>query len=333
MLDFNECLNIYQMRQKHKSLDNIAKELNMNISSVYRRAERGESIFLSQDKLSKTTSNMIDNEIYESFGIVNNKPTKEDLARLEINSRFKKAKKVLTLPDLHIPYNISMNGINKFIADYKPDVIIYLGDVLDLPYFGKYDELSKVETGIRYKPECKIARELIEEQIRLGKSSEVYYLEGNHEFRVNKYLSKHPEGVGSLEVPNMLKLKELGVQWKPENELLQIGELFFTHGYYYNISHTQKHLSVYNRNIIYAHTHQIQIFSGYRAYDRIVPYVAKSIGCLTKLNPSYLRNKPNSWSNAFHISEIEEDGQFFDQIVDIKNDEFRLLGSRIKYKL
>jgi predicted phosphodiesterase len=240
-------------------------------------------------------------------------------------------KKVVVLPDIHVPYNISLVCIEKFLADYRPDIIIWLGDTLDLDYMSKYTTENTLITGEKYKPECDTVAEMLSRHMTLSGASEGYYLEGNHEYRAVKYLEKNPAGMGTLEVPNMLKLSDKGIKWIPMNKLVPIGKISFTHGTYYSKFHADKHVLNYGRNIMYGHTHNIQTFSGIRPYDVQLPHVAKSIGCLCTINPTYMKNRPNAWINAFAIVEIEADGTYTDTVVHIVQNSFRIPGMQVRY--
>lgn len=239
--------------------------------------------------------------------------------------------KVVALPDIHYPFNINMKCIDDFLADYQPDVIIWLGDTLDFDYLSKYTKENKLVTADKLKPDCDTVSIMLDYYMTISKASKAYYLEGNHEFRMVKHLEKEPAGIGSLEVYNLLKLKEKGIIWSPMNKLVQVGKLYFTHGTYFSKFHADKHVANYGRNIVYGHTHTIQSYSGMRPYDVKVPHIAQSIGCLCTINPTYMRNNPNRWVNAFYIAEIEEDGTFYDSVVKIIDGGFRIPGTNVKY--
>jgi predicted phosphodiesterase len=249
----------------------------------------------------------------------------------EHNSSLNKPKKVMVLPDIHFPDNISLKAIEKFMADYQPDVLIYLGDVLDLRYLSKFDKDNRLILGNKLRKEYNAIMSLMDKHIKLSKADKIYFIEGNHEFRVRKFLESYPAGVGFIEIPIAMKLEERGIKWVEMNDWVRLGKLFFTHGVYYNVYHARKHVDTYQRNMIYGHTHAIQVHSGFHPFDKKLPHVAKSIGCLCDLNPDYMKNRPNQWVNAFYICEIETSGIFSDNIITIVNGEFRIPGMSKRY--
>lgn len=247
-----------------------------------------------------------------------------------VNTGINTCKKVMVLPDVHYPFNINLSNVEKFMADYKPDVIIYLGDLLDLSYLSKYDKDNKLSVGDKLRKEYDGVIALIEKHRKLSKASEVYFVEGNHEYRVRKFLESFPSGTGFIEIPIAMDLKKKGIEWIELNKWVNIGKLYFTHGLYINTYHARKHLDMYQRNIIYGHTHTIQVHSGSHPFDKDLPHVAKSIGCLCNINPAYMKNRPNQWINSFYIAEIEKDGSFSDNIITIVKGSFRVPGFRSK---
>ncbi len=249
-----------------------------------------------------------------------------------VESEIKSYRKIVVLPDIHYPENISLTGIEKFLAEYQPNVLIYLGDVMELDYLSFFQKDNKTIVADKLRKEYDEVMKFMDRQIELSKATEVYYIEGNHEYRVKRTLEAHPEGTGFIEIPIGMKLKERGIKWEELNTFVKLGKLFFTHGLFWNVYHARQHLDKYQRNIVYGHTHAIQVHSGYHPYDKNLPHIAKSIGCLCTLNPTFLKKRPNQWINSFYIAEIEESGVFHDNIVTIVNDEFRIVGTAKRYQ-
>lgn len=243
-----------------------------------------------------------------------------------VNITTRTHKKLVAFPDIHYPDNINLTAIEKFLADYQPDVIIYLGDTLDLRYLSKFDKDNKLIAKDKLREEYDAVMTMMDKHISLSKASEVYYVEGNHEFRVQKVLESEPVGKGFVEIPEAMKLKERGIEWVELNKWVKIGKLFFTHGIYCNMYHARKHVETCQRNVIYGHTHTIQVHSGVHPYDKDLPHIAKSIGCLCDLNPAYMKNRPSQWMNGFYIAEIESDDTFTDTIIPVVNGSFRVPG-------
>ena len=67
---------------------------------------------------------------------------------------------------------------------------------------------------------------------------------------------------------NALRLKERGYKYYEYNEPLKLGKVSFIHGAFATNLHAKKHLLAYGENIIYGHTHDVQVIL--REYCRSV---------------------------------------------------------------
>jgi predicted phosphodiesterase len=309
----------------------LAQQLEMSTSTIHRILDKAKKDGLYDWKINK--EGMFDDESNNFLETHGDKVVeyilsfKDEDSPKNIKSEIQTYKKIVALPDIHYPEHINLLSIEKFLADYQPDILIYLGDVMDLSYLSKFEKENKLNVGNKLREEYNEVMKVMDKQIKLSKAKEVYFIEGNHEYRVQKFLETYPAGTGFIEIPVAMKLEERGINWVGLNEFVQIKDLFFTHGTYYNMYHARKHVDTYQRNVIYGHTHAWQVHSGYHPYDKKLPYVAKSIGCLCNLNPTYMKHRPNQWINSFYICEMEENGRFSDNVIPIVNENFRIPGS------
>jgi predicted phosphodiesterase len=243
-----------------------------------------------------------------------------------------KLTRVITLEDIHYPYNIPLDSVEEFMFDWKPHVIIYAGDLLDLPDFSKFNKNYVQRARARLFREYEEVKKILIKHKEISGAKRIFYLEGNHERRIREYLKEHPEVEGLIEVPKGLGLKELGIEWIEENKMIQIGNLWYMHGTFHGIYHAKQTLLAYKRNIRYGHTHDRQTMSDTRPYD--IPYsiTAKSICCLCTKDPEFNRKRPNRWTNGFHIAEINEDGdEFWDYVIEMNNGMFKIPGFKKIY--
>jgi len=158
----------------------------------------------------------------------------------------------------------------------------------------------------------------------------VTLLEGNHEFRVEKYIDSNPQTEGLLEVENGLELKPRGIQWVrnwSKGEIYKIGKCSFVHGLYVNEHHAKRHAVAYGGNVMYGHTHDVQTYSLVRVgeHDTIV---AQSNGCLCKYDQLYMHGNPSKWQQAFTHMHFWPNGEFQYSVVRIFGGKFiGLMGS------
>ena len=235
--------------------------------------------------------------------------------------------------DVHVPHNISVLGIQEFISDFKPDYLLYVGDIVNndpfdhwakekpgkakklpapRPYFEKCNELFYRPMHEASGPECK----------------KIHWV-GNHEYWSNKAIEYIPEGEGYWEVWNNLDHVDY---WVPFKQIANLGKLYFVHGDIIKGGkhHSTQMLQYFNRNIRYGHYHDIQEFSQSSPIDIDDRHTARSCGCLEKYNPGFMENRPHNWQNAFTFGYVRPDGTFHDTTVIIVNDKFIANGKEYK---
>jgi hypothetical protein len=111
----------------------------------------------------------------------------------------------LVIPDPHAHPNHEndrADWLGKFILDVKPDVVINIGDMFDMPSMNGY-ESGKKTWGQSYYADLESGREFDERlwaPIRKAKKRRPYsiFFEGNHENRLKKALNLQPELEGTI---------------------------------------------------------------------------------------------------------------------------------------
>lgn len=112
----------------------------------------------------------------------------------------------LVLPDSHAhpSYdNTRADWVGKLILDLKPDVVVNIGDMWDMPSMSSYDKGTKGFYGRSYRKDLDAGLEFDERMwapIRKAKKRRPYaiFCEGNHEQRMKRALSLSPELEGSI---------------------------------------------------------------------------------------------------------------------------------------
>jgi len=231
--------------------------------------------------------------------------------------------KVISLFDIHVPYNIDLRGVIKFLADEKPDKLILGGDIMNVDSLSHWSLAGGKRLtleGKRFQKECDVMGELLDElREAVGEGCEIVYLEGNHEDWVNQYIEQHPEMEGIINIPLMLELEERNIKWIPykdKNNYYKVGKLYYTHGEYVNKYHSAKMLQAWNCNIRYGHLHTHQVATKTSKKSIGDTHKAISIPCLCK-DGDYLQGKSNSWMQGFHIAYIKPNGNFIEYVIPI----------------
>lgn len=220
-------------------------------------------------------------------------------------------KSFVSLSDIHYPYEDpdAMKLVTQFLKDFKPDVLLFNGDIHDMPHISKYAvgrrELLK-QTPLQDHLDHGI--EGMHKLIDAARPREVKYALGNHEERWEPYLgSKAPElaSLKCLEFDKVFKLD--GIEWKRYGDGFWLNDrLFVYHGGYVGANWTEKERKAIGASSITGHQHKqgVSYFT-----DRSRSYKNIGQGCLCKLNPPYLKT-PADWQQGFVYGWIIDDDKF-----------------------
>lgn len=107
----------------------------------------------------------------------------------------------LVIPDPHAHpdyHNRRASWLGDFILDLKPDVIINLGDMYDMPSMASYDKGKRSFQGRTFRKDLNAGLEFDDRlwhPTRQAKKRLPYrvFIEGNHEFRLKRAIEMQPE--------------------------------------------------------------------------------------------------------------------------------------------
>ncbi len=240
-------------------------------------------------------------------------------------------KRILCTPDLHFPFmdRKAVASLLQYVSEQEWDEWIDLGDRIDFDFISKHVEgyprltMGKQFTETYQGAGAELARWLVAVRTKNPKCKATW-IEGNHEYRVQRYLDKHPELEGSIEVPTQMELNRRGVTWIPywsTGRTYRVGKCTFLHGTWVNEHHAKKHVMAFMTSVVYGHAHNLQSYSLVKQSQQH-PIEGTSLGCLCAPQP-YMRGKPNNWQTAFGVFYFEPNGHFQKYVVRIINGKFR----------
>ena len=238
----------------------------------------------------------------------------------------------LVPPDTHLPEEDkqAVDALEQYAADEWWDGWCHLGDLLDNEAISEFS---------RDYPRKRVAAPTVQEQFDYANtwldrhlaavstrnsSPKKVLVEGNHEFRTERYADRMPELQGLVDVERALRLKERGIEYVrfwSKGDLYKIGKLYLGHGVYTVQNHAAKHVREYGCNLLYGHCHDIQA-AYVRRRGSNHPLMAQSVGCLCKYDQLYMRGRPMNWMLAFAVVMSFPDGSFQHQVVPIINGRF-----------
>lgn len=145
------------------------------------------------------------------------------------------------------------------------------------------------------------------------KDADRIWLQGNHDRWELDVAESQPELQGCFDRIVNLRLKERGWKIVENGKSTQLGKLTVCHGDTItggsNLA-ARKAIEVYFKSVLFGHFHNASSFSKVSPVDSSLKYMAWSSPVLCKLNPAYLRNKPNSWVNGFTVVYVMPNGNF-----------------------
>lgn len=235
-----------------------------------------------------------------------------------------KAKRVLVLPDMQIYSGPkgeilgidleTWRSVLSYVRRYEWDECVIIGDFLDFNCISSHndDKLRLVE-GQRIKKDYAAGNTILDQlQACLPSKCKITLVEGNHEYRMERFIDKLPALEGWIEVERGLHLAERGINYVKgwaQGHVYRIGKAVFIHGLYTNEHHAKKTAMRYGTNIFYGHTHDIQTYSAeLKGDDKTI--TASSMGCLCKYDLPYMRGRPSKWQQGFGVFHFLPDGYF-----------------------
>lgn len=242
-------------------------------------------------------------------------------------------KKTVVIPDLHVPYHDveSLQALNQFIRDFKPDTIIQQGDMYDFYDISRFDK-NPERVGYLQK-ELDIGFKIWWEWRRLCPEARLVFKKGNHEGRMEKYLMRNPElfSLRSLKLPTIFGLDKLNVEYVPSEQNFFINDnLMVLHGdkddgckYSANSAYSAKlTLDKIGKSLIMGHTHRLGLH-----YKTVLDKTMMGLenGCLCLLTPEYVKNP--DWQQGFSVV-YNSAHRFYVQPIPVVNKRF-IYGDKI----
>ena len=253
-------------------------------------------------------------------------------------------KRIVLLPDFHHPHiNLpAVDAVFQFVKWFRPHAINILGDAMNMDAVNHWKEergSKKYFEGKRIKKEYEAFDNDILTPLEklLPKDCDRVFMGGNHEDWINGLIERNPQLEGLVEVELALNLKKRNWEWIPwikydedtgnyERGIKRYGKLLVFHGQYTNKYHSAKTADTHSKSCVYAHTHDVQLYTKVTVDDYKGYHTAQSIGCLCNTSPDYMRGRMNRWVNAFGIIYMQEDGHYNIYVPIIINGKFVFNG-------
>lgn len=233
----------------------------------------------------------------------------------------------LILPDIHgnLQNRKAVDAVLNDVSLLMPDEIIQMGDLCDVNGIWATHQRSYIsELEYTYESDIADAQRVIDELQRRAPNARITVLQGNHDARIAKTLSrlmlnaKDASMADRLMAPEaLMKFKQRGIEYIKMDEfydglstrgVIKRGHVHFVHGISVAKNAAAVHLSRFGANVNFGHVHRaMSCISRTIAAEEIGAW---SAGCLCELAPLYLHTAPSEWSNGYSVELYEKSGQF-----------------------
>lgn len=245
--------------------------------------------------------------------------------------------RILVIPDCQVKAGVPLEHLEwagKAIVDYKPDVVVNMGDFADMPSLSTHDTKgSKYFEGLRYKTDVEVTREAMDKllaplrelQAKQKRNKEKQYrprmvmLLGNHENRIDRAVNNNPT------LDGLISTKDLGYErdWEVHGFLhpVFINGVGFNH--YWPVgamgrpaSSPTAIISKLHMSCVAGHQQGKQVAYGKRADGQSI--CAIIAGSYYMHDESYMDQLSNKhWRGLVVLNEVE-DGHFDEMFLSIE---------------
>lgn len=213
--------------------------------------------------------------------------------------------KFIVISDIHYPYHDAkaIKCVLDFIQDKDIDIIILNGDILDFYDVSSFDKDPDRVNSLQ--KEIDMSTKFFKKLRTIKPDARIVFIKGNHEFRLERYLKKHPElySLDALKLPNLLDLKKYNIEYSDKG--IKLGNLKIIHGDMvrkFSCYTARGELEKHDSSGVSSHTHRGGVYY-YRTPERYLAWFESF--CLCDLNPEYI-NEPN-WQQGFLYGYVEKD--------------------------
>lgn len=143
--------------------------------------------------------------------------------------------RTIAASDAHSPYHdpFAFDLFLKVVTIFQPNLIVLNGDWSDFYAVSAYDQNPERIRNGRLQEELDSFKALMLRLIAVKPSDcRIVFIPGNHEDRLRRFIWRNPKisGLKALELPNLLGLAELGIDYEPKEVKLAGGNLVIKHG-------------------------------------------------------------------------------------------------------
>lgn len=213
---------------------------------------------------------------------------------------------------------------------FRPDIVVIQGDFGDFYPVSSHDKDPRRANDLQY--EINEIKELLASLNKLGARRKIYIC-GNHEDRLERYLMQRaPALFGTVKIPEVLGLKELGWEFVPYKRSLKLGKLNLTHdtGTAGQNAHRQA-MDTFQGSVAIGHTHRLEYTVKGRAEGAgQVGAMFGWLGDFDSIDYMHRMKAKRDWVHGFGLGFMEPNGIMHLQPVPIVNGRCVVMGELVQ---
>jgi predicted phosphodiesterase len=236
------------------------------------------------------------------------------------------------LNDIQFPYHDRkvLDGlVLPFVEELKPDGVVLNGDIVDNYTMSEFSRNPMEKSDLN--TEIKLAHGLMDRLSRITRDGERYWIGGNHEHRLQRYVWKNAPALGVVQAvafQNLFGLQHYGFEWREYGAHVMLGRLMVTHGtevHKHSGWTARAHFLKHGVSVIIGHTHRL---GQYHIRNTVGDHAAYENGCLCRLDPEY-EPSPN-WQQGFAVVHVFDNGYFNVQQIRVLERKLFFYGTEMR---
>jgi hypothetical protein len=255
-------------------------------------------------------------------------------------ARHRQKGKFLVLADLHFGFDkqtwysgrttskpvhdiAAFNTTMAFARDYQPDIVILLGDNFDMRPVCRHERAKpkKLEGQRLREAFDKGDKFFIEPLLNLKGNPEIHWFDGNHEAWAYQISDEIPGTDGLLDPYSYLRLRNRGIVFHPQGDIMKLGKLAHAHGDTLvrgaGKFAARKAVTDYGSSIRIGHFHTWQVHTSHVLKTSKSYHTGVVIPCLCTRSPHYSNSPLTSAVQGFSHGVVERNGTFDDSVAII----------------
>lgn len=233
------------------------------------------------------------------------------------------------IPDTHGCF-IDPDAAGIFLRDLEnlaPKEIVLIGDHIDCGGFlAQHLTMGYVaEADYSFEQDVIAANTFLDQVQQRCPTANYYYLEGNHERRIEKWITTQTQRNGhdaaylhqlfSVEV--VLNLEQRGIPLFKQGQFydgcripatIKLGHCYFTHGSRHGRRAADAMLQRFGAPVVFGHVHKLLATSDRNVKDGELG--AWCVGYLGRLQPLWKHTDPTDWTHGYGVQLCRADGDF-----------------------